>query len=455
MSIEAKVPRVTAVKLRDEERVSIAAWLMVVYIWYFVTTPDTRFQLFAEIHFERILVFLVVLALFAGRRIPRQLSRSTVLLLLFFFWALLSYSLSSYTSTPPAVWWIENYWKLMLFYFFLMYSIRSLRDLFTIAAGVCVISFLYQLHTWYDFVNGGSYVYQQGLKRIVGVWSGGGIGAANNFGMLGMFSLPFGIFWLKVTRRRNVRAGLIFFLGMCFASIAFSGTRAALLGALVLLVLTFWRSIFRLKVMVPLIALLIVGASLLPEDLKHRYFGQIMESDQRAGADDMSDRIAEESAKSRIQGLMDGWALAWKRPLTGHGPGSSALARREVNSTDSWVNEGDEYLELHNLYGQVIAETGFVGAFLFLGLVFGALMQLHAARVSLRGDPSDAVMMQACRELLHTSFLVTLFYGMFTHSLYRYYWLLLFACHTAFIQLLHNRLSRLADAPAATHEESA
>jgi O-antigen ligase len=428
---------------------------MVVYVWYFVTTPDARFQLFAEIHFERILVFFVVLALFSGRRIPRQLSQTTVLLLLFYFWSLLSYSLSSYTNTPPSVWWIENYWKLMLFYFFLFYSIRSLRDLFTIAAGVCAISFFYQLHTWYDFVNGGSYVYQQGLKRIIGVWSGGGIGAANNYGMLGLFSLPFGIFWLKVTQSRNVRIGLIFFLGMCFASIVFSGTRAALLGALVLLVLTFWRSIFHLKVMAPLIIVLIVSASLLPEELKHRYFGQIVESDQQIETDERFDRIAEESAKSRIQGLIDGWALAMQRPFMGHGPGSSALARREVNSIDSYVNEADGYLELHNLYGQVIAETGFVGAFLFLGMVVGAIIQLRAPLSLPQGESSDAVMVQACRDLLQTSLLITLVYGMFTHSLYRYYWLLLFACHAAFMQLMRNRKQRPDDVRATAHEGSA
>ena len=419
-------------------RVSFAVWLMLIYLWYFIATPDTRFLIFGEIHFERILVAFIVLALFAGKKITRQVSRTTVLVLLFFLWALFSYFQSPYRDITPVVWWIENYWKYIIFYFFMLYSIRSLEDLFTVIAGVCVISFLYQLHTWYDYVNGGSYVYQQGLKRIVGVWSGGGIGAANAFGLLGLVSLPFGISWLNMARRTAVKIGLVLYLGLCFASIAFSGTRAAVLGALVLLVLTYWRSIFRIKVMVPLIAALAVSASLLPDELKHRYFEQIVVSDQQAITDEGSDRIADESAQSRIQGLKDGWALVLRRPIIGYGPASSGFARREVNATDEWVNAEDEYLELHNLYGQVMAETGFVGTFIFVLLVAGSLLQLHQTRRAFIPGAPSATFLKSCHDLILTSIILMIFYGIFTHSLYRYYWLLLFAFQVAFVQIVSN-----------------
>ena len=430
-----------------KRRVGASVWLMLVYVWYFVTTPDVRFRVLADIHFERVLVALIVLALLAGAKIPRRFGATTWLFVVFFLWLTVSHAFSPYKNVPTAEWWAENYWKLLVFYFFLIYSIRSIHGLFVFAAGVCVISFFYQFHSWTDYVNGGSYVYQQGMKRIVGVWSGGGIGAANGFGLLGLFSLPFGIFWLKLTKRPRIRVGLVLYLATCFATVVFSGTRAAVLGAAVLLLLTFGRSILKLKVILSVVLIVAMVIPMLPEDLRHRYFDLIVTSSDDRGAaesaeEQAADEIAKESAHNRVQGLIDGWNLFLKRPMIGYGPGTSGTARHEVNP--SMGGEGDaDVLELHNLYGQVLSETGIVGTVLFLWLLLAALAQIRSIRRRSLASSSRASITAAC-DLLQTSLLMMVFYGMFGHTLYRYYWVVLFAMQVALLQVVAEAERRAA-----------
>jgi len=416
---------------------------MLVYVWYFVTTPDQRFTVLADIHFERLLVVLILLFLVAGKKIPRRLAATTGWLMAFFIWMSVSHAFSPYKNASTALWWTDNYWKLMCFYFFLIYSIRSMEDLFVFAAGVCVISFFYQLHSWVDYINGGSYVYQQGMKRIVGVWSGGGIGAANGFGLLGLFSLPFGIYWLKLTNQPRIRSGLIAYLGVCFATVVFSGTRAAVLGAVVLLLLAFGRSLLRLKVIFTALVVVAIAIPMLPPDLRHRYFDLIVTQGEEDGASAgegdaaAADEIAKESAHNRVQGLVDGWNLVARRPFLGYGPGTSGVARKEVNP--SMGGEGDaDVLELHNLYGQVMSETGFVGTSLFVFLLGTLLGKLRVVRRNVHGDSSVDVLVRTTCELIQLSVLLMVFYGMFAHSLYRYYWLILFAMQVALVQVVEH-----------------
>lgn len=439
-----KAGAATAVQPSNEQPVSVSTWLILVYVWLLTTTPHIRFGIIADIHFERILVVLIVLSLLSGQRIVRSLNFATVLLLSFFLWSLVGYLQSPYQDAVWAVWWIENYWKLMLFYFFVILGIRSVRDLKVFIIGVAVISLGYQLLSWRDFLAGGSYVYQQGGKRMVGVWSGGGVGAANAYGLLAMYSLPFAQFWLTVARRYDVRWLVLFFMAVCFGSVIFSGSRAALICALLFVLVAYGRRLLSVKV---LLALAIGGAvalSTMPEHLRHRYFDLIVVN-QDAVSRQGSDRIAEESAQSRVQGLHDGFSLGQRRPVFGYGPGSSALARAEVADTNIAVIADDpEALGLHNMYGQMMAETGFVGTILYVTLVTTTLLQLRKARQVRMSSAESSEIVNAAARMLITTIVLLLIYGLSAHSLFRYYWLTLFAAHVVLMDLVFDDKSKPA-----------
>jgi len=437
-----KAGAATATQTDNEQPVSVSTWLILVYVWLLTTTPHVRFGTIADIHFERILVVLIVLSLLSGQRIVRSLNLATVLLVSFFLWCLVGYLQSPYQDAVWAVWWIENYWKLMLFYFFVVLGIRSVRDLKVFIIGVAVISLGYQLLSWRDFLAGGSYVYQQGGKRMVGVWSGGGVGAANAYGLLALYSLPFAQFWFTLTRRNDVKWLVLFFMAVCFASVIFSGSRAAMVCALLFVLVTYGKRLLSVKL---LLALAIGGAvalSVMPEHLRHRYFDLIV-VDQEAVSRQGSDRIAQESAQSRLQGLLDGFSLGQRRPVFGYGPGSSALARAEVEDTNIAVIADDpEALGLHNLYGQVMAETGVVGTILFVALVATTLLQLRKARQVRMSSRESSEVVHAAAKMLITTIVLLLIYGLTAHSLFRYYWLVFFATHVVLMDLVFDDKSK-------------
>lgn len=422
--------------------VSVSTWLVLIYVWLLTTTPQVRFGIVADTHFERILVVLIVLSLLTGQRIVRSLNLATVLLICFFLWALVGYLQSPYQEAVTAVWWIENYWKLMLFYFFIVLGIRSIRDLEVFIIGVAVISFGYQLLSWRDFLAGGSYVYQQGGKRMIGVWSGGGIGAANAYGLLALYSLPFAQFWLMSARRSHVKWLALSFMAVCFASVIFSGSRAAMVCALLFVLIAYGRRLLNVKLLLAITVGGAVALSVMPQHLRHRYFDLILVN-QDAVSRQGADRVAQESAESRKQGLLDGFSLAQRRPVFGYGPGASALARAEVDDTNIAVAGDDpDALQLHNLYGQVMAETGFVGAIIYAAMIAATLIQLRKARRVRLAAPESTKTVNGVASLISITIILLLTYGLTAHSLYRFYWLVLFAAHVVLMDLIFDDKSK-------------
>jgi len=421
----------------EKQSVSPVVWLLLAYVWWFVATPDVRFPELGDIRFERILVALIVVAIMLNRAAPRPVAALSVLLVTFYLWMMVAFQLSPYKSGNEPQWWVDNYWKLMLLYFFILYGIRNLHDLAAVLCGIAGVSLFYQFHSWIDFLRGGSYVWQQGIARMVGVWSGGGIGAANNYGFLGMFTIPFVAFWLDIAKRPRTRTILFAALAMCFASVFSSGTRGALIVAGMLGFIYGWRYV-GIKGIAIAAGLLLVVISFLPEGLRHRYVDQLIMTNTQQAFETQEEAIAAESAKGRIQGFKDGWNLALRRPVTGYGPGASPSAKKELPNYVIPMSERDEEgltTQLHNLYGQVLSETGFVGGGIFLVIVLTYVGQLRGLDVSDKDPSREMEIIRAARRALLLIMLALLVYGMATHNLYRYIWLIIFACQAALVLL--------------------
>lgn len=416
--------------------VNYSIYLIIVYLWMIIVNPQQRFEILGAMHFERILMALSWGAVFLFGKSRLRFTGLTLVIVVFFLWQLMGYYFSPYSSYEASVHWITNYWKLIVFYFLLLISINDFDDMFNIFKGLVIVLFIYQAHSWIDFINGGSYVYQQGIKRIVGVWSGG-VGAANAFGMITLFSMPFAFFWYRNAERRSVKAFLVFFIAMSVATIIFSGTRASMVGLICLLFLTFGTSPRRIKVFFLMITAATVIFMLLPESLRYRYTDLIF-VEETAETASRSERIAIDSALSRKDGLIDGWNLALKRPVYGYGPGSSALARSEIREIRVDVGQNNSYLQLHNLYGQLMSETGFIGSIIFAAIVILFFAQLSGAGRLKHIAEHERKQLANFTSVLKITMLLWLFYGFFSHTLYRFNWFLLFGCQGALIKIAYE-----------------
>jgi O-antigen ligase len=393
-----------------------------------IVGPHQRFPFVETIRLERVVMLLCWASLFISGKFKIRFSSVSALILIFYLWLMLSYLISPYRYTPLPQDWVENYWKLIVLYFLIFFAIQNLKDFYVLSVGIVLILFTYQAYSWIDFLRGGNYVYQQGMKRIVGIWTSG-LGAPNYFGMLSMLSLPFAYFWYNLAENKIARILVICHFIISFLSIVYSGTRGALLGIVVFIFLNM-RNIKRvIYLSVILIILVSITYMLLPEHLKYRYFGMIMPDKFSEQVDADTEEMQRMSAYSRLEGLIDGWKLAMLKPMTGYGPGSSARARYRVNPELKFI--WDDYVQLHNLYGQILAESGIVGALIFLSILILFFFQLRTLMEYTENYPFFRHFVIFVKNFM----LLMLFYGMISHTLYRHYWFIIFAMHGALVSI--------------------
>lgn len=270
---------------------------------------------------------------------------------------------------------------------------------------------------------------------MINTWAASGVGSANAWGEHAILFLPFGMAWLRLTKSRRVVWAMRGYFVLCCLSVVFSGTRGSVVTLIGYLIVAYWRRIFKFKVIVGLAIVVALALNVMPQDLKHRYFGLMFPDEVSKTDKSKTDEIAKESAQSRIDGLIDGWKLGFRSPIVGYGPGGSAMARHDLLKLAKAIKDADVIVQLHNLYGQVPAETGFIGVFLFASILIVYFRGLS----TIRPPPDDAIepdelrKFQEMARLLRHVMVIVLVYGMFTHSLYHDYWMNLYALQVALV----------------------
>jgi O-antigen ligase len=164
-----------------------------------------------------------------------------------------------------------------------------------------------------------------------------------------------------------------------------------------------------------------LGWGFIPARLQNRFWTLI---DPSVGPEN-----AQQSAEGRTQGLLDGISLWQKSPLLGYGPGAHGLAT------------GCGF-QAHNVYGQVLGETGTLGALAFLGIVVCFLANGWEARGLGRklGKEAGTFSVNLSGAIL-TALAILLIKGYSDHNLYRYNWLWFGAFQIIAVNCLraHNR----------------
>lgn len=414
-------------------RPGLVVLLLVTYMAWYITTPynSPRLGFLATMNFERWLAgatLLVVLARGPATRIGLGVPVLVIGLCLFMY---VSYLASSHMSNARCQEWADDYWKRVAFFVLLALGLRTIEALAAFLRGTFYVSIGYQLLSWRDFLAGGSYVYQQGLRRICGAWSGGGLGSANGFASLAVCTLPLAVLLFRTARNRRVKGLASAGAALSLLTIVYSGTRGALITALVFGLALAGRRVIRYAV--PGALALWVLVATLPPEYTSRYLSLISSpSDDEEMSREA--QVAEGSAQGRLEGFIDGLKLGNLYPVLGCGPEASPMARSEVR-------EGQEVLALHNLYGQVVGELGWGGAALWAALI----LAVTAGSVRVRGAaeglaPEDRGLVLAIRAWLLQSVLVLMVYGACAHNLYDIRWLVVFGCQVALVARAADRL---------------
>jgi putative inorganic carbon (HCO3(-)) transporter len=134
------------------------------------------------------------------------------------------------------------------------------------------------------------------------------------------------------------------------------------------------------------------------------------------------------------EGRVDGWALdfgaAMRRPLLGHGLGTSL----EVNAHFTGRAQPS-----HNIYLEALQETGVVGLLLFCALMWTILMSVRTALTEISAASSpDQFLVRLCRALLTFTCMNVLF-GFFSYGLTSYEWYFLSGLSAVLTSLMRKQ----------------
>jgi hypothetical protein len=193
----------------------------------------------------------------------------------------------------------------------------------------------------------------------------------NDLAMILLAAVPF-LGYMMVCPESKLRK-IIAGVGMIpvLLAIARTGSRAALVGAAVMLSVVFLESNFanKMKLVIAATVVMVISAIMLPQDLQDRFF-KVFGDEESIRTD-----AAIGSTYSRKMLLMDSITLTLRNPIFGVGPGmfpvaQDTLARERGEPVGNWH-------VTHNTYTQVSSECGIPGAILFMGAIVCAFSSLR------------------------------------------------------------------------------
>jgi hypothetical protein len=382
-------------------------WVLIGYMFLFIHRPFEVWPTLGDIHLERIYMIgaLLFAAAYPGKRwIPNWQH-----------WAYVAFALVTLVCWFCSPWMeqgeetIENLLKILVFYLLVVLVVHDARSLRLLLLGFLGIMAIYMLHSLREYV-GGRFAYRMGFARMIGVDKA--MGDPNSFGASILYALPFVTpFWKKpgaflpalALPRLALRCFLVGYVCLSVVCIGLTGSRSAFVGLLLWGLIMVARSRWRWGLALVALACIPVLWGALPDSLQTRF--------ETIVNPEVGPANARESAHNRLEGLEIGLNLWSQYPATGCGPGA-------------WKPATGRKIESHNLFGQLLGETGTLGAAAFMFILLGFALNLRSIRRLYREHPEwgQDFLYHASTAIGFAVFLL-LFEGNFGHNLFRYSWL--------------------------------
>jgi hypothetical protein len=373
-------------------------YILLGYMFLFIHRPFEVWPALGDFHIERVYVLIATVIWLAapGKRfLP---TKQDLAIGLFCLAVLVAWMLSPWSDAGQPV--VEDYFKIVVFYVLVTTAVTRTDQLRKLSLGFLIIMAVYMLHSLWEYKNG-RHTYRMQIARLIGVDKT--LGDPNSFGASIVYALPFvRLFWLT-SRDRLVRLFLLGYTGLSGMCVLLTGSRSSLLGLLGWAFIISMQSRRRFRFLAMGTMLAVAAFAALPGDLQTRFETMI---NPEVGPEN-----ARVSGQGRLEGLINGWALLQKFPLTGCGPGA-------------WRPSTGSTIESHNLYGQMMGETGALGIAAFGTMLTTFLIGLRQLRNRARLDPSpDGQFLFQLTTTLTTAVFLMLMEGMFGHNLLRFNWL--------------------------------
>ncbi len=397
---------------------SVPLWMSAFYVALFIIRPwEALFPELAEFRFERIYAIIMILTVLLTSK--KQLRFTIQSFSIVLFWAAIGISAlvawDSALSKEP----FYEYRNLVIFYFILLFVIRSYYELVFLVISYIFTMFIYLAKAQWEFFIHGQHRYDMGVIRMVGIENS--FGGPNNLAMSIVVSLPFLLFLWTIRKeisqtwplfwQKWFKRFLIIYAYFAVSSIILTNSRSGMLGFVLFILLVTFRGkglLRKFSFVIGGILIVMTIWQFVPEENKNRV-RTIW--DKEAGP-----KSATHSADGRIEGFNAGIEMFSRFPITGVGIGNFIEYR--VIYIDGVG------LQAHNLIGQLLGETGLIGCSVFIFMVLIILINLSVVNKTIKnyGD-TELIIFKNFSLAIRNSLLLLFFLGMFGHNLFRFNWL--------------------------------
>lgn len=414
--------------------------LFCIFIVGYYARVAARIPALGALRYDLVVAVLTALAIaFAGAR-PAAAARESMDSVTKRLLILLGYII----VTIPFVEWpgsaihnLESYIKSLCFFFFVLATVDTTKKLKILLALYTATQVLRVLEPLYLHVRTGYW----GSIASIGNWetmdrlAGSPYDVINPNGLafVIIMTLPLLHFLIKPnTAVRWVLWGAVA-AAMLYA-LVLSASRSGFLALVFLCLLAFWGS--KRRVLWLIVA--VVGAAFVVSSMTslHR---------ERYVSIFSSDAPGAQTAEGRITGVIDDFKVSLRRPLFGHGIGTSSEANYHFRGTMK---------RSHNLYTEAAEELGYVGLALLLALIWSCVRACRTAQRVLQVAPAGderLVFLHSVATSLVMVVAVDLFFSFAAYGLSEPYWYF-FAGLSVVTARLGIKLSATAGVRTATPE---
>jgi putative inorganic carbon (hco3(-)) transporter len=309
-----------------------------------------RVPFLGSIRFDLLLVLLIAVLIFTDNNSSGTTDRSDTsrLLLVLFVFVVLAIPFAEWPGTAIKIG-MPRFIKAIVYFYFTVKLVRTERELkafllvFMAVQTTRVLEPLYLNITegyWGSFTHMGNWEFMDRL-------SGGPHDIINSNGLAFVITsmLPF---YYYLGSSSNVMGKIIYFglIPPFLYALILTASRSGFLALMIIFGAIFVKSNHKILLLV----LLLIGTAVLMlrlNDLQKDRYLSITQRDVRGA----------ETASSRIDGVINDFMVALRKPFVGHGIGTSL----EVNA-----NMGGKALIAHNLYAEIMQEIGSIGLIIFI-----------------------------------------------------------------------------------------
>lgn len=369
LSRQEPIAVVTSAPVSGAAAFGLNLYLLFVISWFLHL--GSRVPILGTIRVDLILVCVLTALAFASRPMERTpVTTTDKILRVLILYAVLSIPFVEWPGSVVRSG-IPEFVKAVVFYYFTVAFVRTEGDLKKFVAVFLACQLFRVLEPLYLHLTEGywgNYAYmatQEWLARLSGAPSD--VINPNGLAFVICTILPF-LYFLQGQSWVN-RLAFLFFTPACLYALALTGSRSGFVGLMVIFLSILVKSRQRVLIGVTGTVLLVFGFAFLSDDQQDRYLSLF-------GAGPKNEITAE----GRIEGVKSNFRVASRRPIFGHGLGTSLEANANFGATAQ---------PAHNLFAELAQELGYVGLLVFLLFIKAIFSEFSEHRKRLAGGRAE------------------------------------------------------------------